>query len=83
MAIDIKPSHKGLLHKKLGVPQGKKIPVAKLDAAKAKGGKLAKEANFAINAKSFNHDNRKGRLKDVKTDRGTFRLKANRKGEND
>lgn len=56
MAITIKPSHKGLLHKKLGVPQGKKIPAAKLaKAAKSKSPALRKEANFAKNSKQFEH----------------------------
>jgi len=56
MAITIKPSHKGLLHKKLGVPQGKKIPQAKLKkAAKSKSPKLREEADFAENAKTFDH----------------------------
>lgn len=56
MAIDIKPSHKGLLHKKLGVPQGQPIPAAKLAKAKAsKSPALRKEANFAANAKTFKH----------------------------
>lgn len=56
MAISIKPSHKGLLHKKLGVPQGQKIPADKLAAAsKSKSPALRKEANFAKNAKKFQH----------------------------
>lgn len=56
MAIMIKKSRKGLLHKKLGVPQGEKIPQAKLDkAANSKSPALRKEANFAKNAKKFNH----------------------------
>lgn len=54
MTIKIKPSHKGLLHKKLGVPQGEKIPAAKLaKAAKSKSPALRKEANFAKNAKDW------------------------------
>lgn len=56
MAIQIKKSHKGLLHKKLGVAQGKKIPAAKLQAAAhSKSPALRKEADFAINAKKFKH----------------------------
>lgn len=56
MAIYIKPSRKGLLHKKLGVPEGKKIPAAKLSKAlNSKSASLRKEANFARNAKSFRH----------------------------
>lgn len=56
MAIMIKPSHKGLLHKKLGVPQGQKIPQARIDkAAKSKSPALRKEADFAKIAKKFQH----------------------------
>ena len=39
--------HPGALHKKLKVPEGKKIPEKKLKAAEKKGGKLGKEARFA------------------------------------
>lgn len=50
MASLIQPSRRGLLHKKLGVPQGKNIPVAKIDKAlKSKSPLLRKEANFAKN----------------------------------
>lgn len=46
----IKPSHKGLLHEKLGVPQGKNIPEKKIDKAmNSKSPALRKEANFARN----------------------------------
>lgn len=58
MTIDIKPSHKGLLHKKLHVPEGQAIPAKKLNSAgkKAKpGSALSKEINFAKNAKKFHH----------------------------
>lgn len=56
MAIMIKPSHKGLLHKKLGVPQGEKIPQAKIEKAeKSKSPALRKEAAFAESAKKFKH----------------------------
>ncbi len=49
-SIIIKPSRKGLLHKKLGVPQGKKIPKSKISKAlKSKSPALRKEANFARN----------------------------------
>lgn len=39
--------HPGGLHKALGVPMGKKIPVAKIAQAKNKGGSLGKMANLA------------------------------------
>jgi hypothetical protein len=53
-SINIKPSRKGLLHKKLGVPQGKPIPASKVNAAlKSKSPALRKEANFARNAKKW------------------------------
>lgn len=58
--IDIKPSRKGLLHKKLDVPQGEPIPEGKLEkAAHSKSPAERKEANFAINAKGFNHKKKK------------------------
>ena len=53
--ISIKPSHKGLLHKDLGVPPGKPIPEAKLATAKkSKDPKVRKRATFAEHAKSWN-----------------------------
>jgi hypothetical protein len=46
----IKPSHKGLLHKNLGIAVGKKIPFSKLKkAANSKDPEIRKRANFAIN----------------------------------
>jgi hypothetical protein len=48
--IHIKPSHRGLLHEKLGVPQGEKIPKAKIEkAAHSNDPVLKKEAVFAEN----------------------------------
>ena len=56
MAINIKPSHKGLLHKDLGIPQGQKIPAAKLQAAKhSKNPAVRKRVNFAIEARMWKH----------------------------
>lgn len=56
MAINIKPSHKGLLHKALGVASGKPIPLQKEEAAKhSSNPKVRKEATFAINARGFKH----------------------------
>ena len=52
--IAIKPSHKGELHKELGVPQGKKIPVKKMEAAKANASPAEKKRIvFAENAKKW------------------------------
>lgn len=49
----IKPSHKGLLHKHLGIPAGKKIPLGVLMVAKKSSSPtVRKEATFAVN---FNH----------------------------
>lgn len=54
--IHIKPSRKGLLHKELGVPQGQPIPASKLEAAAHSSNPAErKRAQFAINAKKFNH----------------------------
>lgn len=56
MAIHIKPSHKGLLHKDLGVPAGKPIPAGKLAAAKhSDNPAVRKRATFAENAKHWHH----------------------------
>lgn len=50
MSSLIKPSRKGLLHKKLDVPQGTKIPAVKITKAlHSKSPALRKEANFARN----------------------------------
>ena len=54
MASMIKPSHRGMLHHALGVPEGEKIGAGRLMAAKAKAkragnGKLRKEVVFAQN----------------------------------
>lgn len=46
----IKPSHKGMLHKEMGIPQDQKIPMDRLMAAKnSSNPKIRKQANFAIN----------------------------------
>ncbi len=50
----IKPSHRGLLHDALGVPQGHKIPLAKIEhALTSTSPKLRKEAQFAENARKW------------------------------
>jgi hypothetical protein len=59
-APHINPAHKGLLHKEMGVPQGKKINVGDLMAEKAKAKRtgnstLMKQANFAIVARGWKH----------------------------
>lgn len=53
--IHIKPSHKGMLHKEMGVPAGEKIPTAKLEKAK-EGASPAerKRITFAENARKWN-----------------------------
>ena len=52
----LKKSHKGLLHKKLGIPMGEHIPLTVLKKAKkSKSKTLAKEANFAIVSRKWNH----------------------------
>lgn len=62
MVIKIKKSHRGLLHKDLGVPAGKKIPAKKLAAAeKGASPALKKRIVFAENAKSWNKGGKRGR----------------------
>lgn len=54
--IHIKAKNKGKLHEKLGVPKGKKIPVAKIEAAeRSPSPALRQEAQFAENARGFAH----------------------------
>lgn len=56
MAIKIKPSHKGKLHKALGIPAGQKIPLVKEEkAARSSNPALRREAQFALNARKFKH----------------------------
>lgn len=47
------PAHKGMLHRQLGIPEGERIPVGRLKAAAAKGGKVGKRAQLALTARSF------------------------------
>ena len=56
MAIYIKKSHKGMLHRDLGVAQGKPIPASKLAKAKnSSSPAVRKRATFAANAKKWSH----------------------------
>jgi hypothetical protein len=43
----------GALHEDLGVPQGQKIPAAKLNAAASKGSKVGQRARFAQTLKKI------------------------------
>lgn len=43
----------GQFHKDLGVPQGKKIPEKKIEAAAKKGGKVGERARFAETLKGM------------------------------
>ena len=49
----------GKLHRRLGVPEGQKIPEEKLKAAEKKGGSLAREAQLAERARGFSHPHRR------------------------
>jgi hypothetical protein len=51
--------NKGKLHKRLGVPQGEKIPAKKLAEAAKAGGSLGKEARLAQTAKHFSHPHKR------------------------
>lgn len=51
--INIKDSHKGLLHKDLGIAQGKKIPASKLAIKSSDSPAVRKRKTFAINAKKW------------------------------
>jgi hypothetical protein len=56
VAIGIKKSHHGLLHKHLGIPQGQPIPLSREESAAHSGDpEVRKEADFAIAARGFHH----------------------------
>lgn len=46
---------KGALHRDLGVPKGKKIPAAKIDAAAKASGKIGQRARFAQTMRGIGH----------------------------
>ena len=47
---------KGALHKSLGVPQGQKIPLSRIESAlRSSDPTLKKRAQFAMNARKFKH----------------------------
>jgi hypothetical protein len=46
--------HPGALHRSLGVPQGKKIPVEAIRAAAKKPGTLGRRARFAMTLRRIN-----------------------------
>ena len=56
-SIEIKESRKGLLHKKLHVPKGEKIPLSTLQErlSNTTDPKIRKRLQFAINARSWRH----------------------------
>lgn len=55
----VKPSHKGLLHKELGIPEGKKIPAKTLNkAAHSSDPTLKKQATLAKTFKRFSNRGR-------------------------
>lgn len=51
--------HPGALHEELGVPQGKKIPEGRLEAAAKKPGIEGKRARFAETLKGLPHPGKK------------------------
>lgn len=52
----IGPVKKGALHQAMGIPQGEKIGVGKLEKAKKSSSPLMrKRANFALNARKWGH----------------------------
>lgn len=51
--IQIKPSHKGLLHKDLDVPEGQPIPASKLSVKPGDSPALKSRKVFAENAKNW------------------------------
>lgn len=67
--------HPGALHKELGVPQGKKIPKEKIEAAANKGGKLGQRARFAETLEGLNHGGKAKSIEDIRTKIHSLRKK--------
>lgn len=55
MAIKIKKSHQGLLHKNLGVKKGKKLTASQIAIKPGDSPAVKKRKVFAQNAKKWNH----------------------------
>lgn len=56
MAIAIKKGHEGNFHRYLGISGDKKIPLSRIHAAlNSKNARVRKMANFARNARKWNH----------------------------
>ena len=51
----IPPSHRGDLHKALGIPKGQVIPHSTLEAAAKHSGKVGEEARFALTLEGLPH----------------------------
>lgn len=51
----INPAHRGMLHKELGIPAGKKIPAGKLAAAAKGDTAMARRARLAETLRGFKH----------------------------
>lgn len=76
MAINLNPAHKGKLHKALDVPMGQKIPMGKIEKAAAGASPtVRKEAQFAENARGWNHRGQ-AKVTPVSSDRGAFKIKG-------
>jgi hypothetical protein len=59
-SVRVEPAHRGELHRELGVPVGKKIPMAKLRAAtRSHDPHLAKRARLAITLRGLGHGKRR------------------------
>ena len=54
---------KGSLHRQLGIPEDKKIPLSVLKSAAKKGGKLGKRARFALTLIKLMKNRRKTKKK--------------------
>jgi len=60
MAINIKPSHKGLLHRDTHTPAGEHIPAGKLAKAEhSEDPAVRRRAVFAENSKHWHHGGKK------------------------
>ena len=62
---------KGGLHRSLGIPEGEKIPVARIAAAAQKGGKIGKQARLAQTFAKYRGGGSKKRAGATRRDRSS------------
>lgn len=60
-ALSGHPSRKGVLHRALGVPESKRLPLGKLRRAAKRSGKLGQRARLALRLRKYAFKRKRGR----------------------